>query len=491
MEVTRRYEVGVVLGCLLAGGALLFDQLLLLVGAAGIGASLLVRQYRFTRDVLATADALTVTQSMSQRRVATDEDTSVAVSATLSEPSPLAVAVEPRPPMTATERDPENQSFTLAAGERDATTTFSLRWPVAGKFECEPPTVTLTDPAGLFRSAVPMGDAESVTVAPRRPRALHVGMGGESMSTAFGEHKTGDRGVGLDPAEIRQYVPGDTMRQIDWKATARMNTPHVREFDAETDLSTALVVDHRSSMTTGIEGETKLDYLRHVALAYADNARTNTEPLSLYTVGDAGVTTTRQPDASARHYTDIETRLHDLVSTAVENTTETDPTTNGPSGARAQTPREAREMATHLRSEDSAFGRTLLPYVVESERYVQRIEGDPLYKTVRTYLGGVRGSVMTVILTDDTHRMEVREAVRAARRRSEHVLVFLAPTVLFERGGVGTVESAYEGYVDFEEFRRDLTRIDGVTALEIAPADRIEAILAETRRAKEPAAGGR
>ena len=58
--------------------------------------------------------------------------------------------------------------------------------------------------------------------------------------------------------------------------------------------------------------------------------------------------------------------------------------------------------------------------------------------------GGIQGSVVTVILTDDTHRMEVREAVRAARRHSEHVLVFLAPTVLFERGGIRTVETAYE-----------------------------------------------
>ena len=111
-------------------------------------------------------------------------------------------------------------------------------------------------------------------------------------------------------------------------------------------------------------------------------------------------------------------------------------------------------------------------------------------KRLKHIFGVSTGSVVTVILTDDTHRMEVREAVRAARRHSEHVLVFLAPTVLFERGGVRNVETAYEEYVDFEEFRRDIARIDGVSAFEVGPADRIEAILAETRQTRKTAVRG-
>jgi uncharacterized protein (DUF58 family) len=492
MEVTRRYEAGAVLVCLLAGGAWLLDRPLLLLGAAGIGASLLVQQYRFMRDVLTTTDDLTVTQSLSRPRVSTNEELSVAVHASLPEPAGLSVTIDPQPPVTATVCDPEHRQFRLETGEQDAKTTFSLRWPAAGKFECTPPSVTLTDRAGLFRSTVPLGDTATVTVVPRRPRSLHVGKGGKRISMAFGEHKTGNFGKGLEPSEIRQYLPGDPARLIDWKATARMGRPHVREFDAETDLSTTLIVDHRSSMATGPVGETKLDYLREVALVYADNAREETEPISLYTVGDAGITTVRQPASNARHYTKIETGLHDLVPTTSEDRNDGTTASMTLKGRteETQTPREAREMTKRLQSDDSAFGRTILPYVTRSKRYVQRIEDDPLYKTVRTYLGGVRGSVVTVILTDDTHRMEVREAVRAASRHSEHVLVFLAPTVLFEHGGMGTVETTYEKYVDFEEFRREIARINSVSAFEVGPADRIEAILAETRRTRETVVGG-
>ncbi|MCO8244758.1 MULTISPECIES: DUF58 domain-containing protein [unclassified Haladaptatus] len=481
MEVTRRYEVGVVLGCLLAGGAWLLHEPLFLLGTAGIGAFLLVQQYRFTRDVLRTTDSLTLTQSASHDRVITDEDTSIVIRATLPTTSSLVVTVEARPPISATTLEPERQRLELGPGERDGTTTFTLDWPVAGRFECAPPMITLADQAGLFRSEVPMGPTATVTVVPRRPRNLHVGAGGDRMPTAFGERETRSRGSGLDPADIRQYVPGDTARRIDWKATARSNGLYVREFDAETDVSTILVVDHRSPMTMGVPGGTKLDYVRHVALAYADHARSNTESVALYTVGDSGITNVYQPEASSRHYAQIETQIHDLQPTA-----DTDPNDAAKSDARSgrqeRGTRGSNDLASRLETDGSAFGRNLLPFLSDSQRYVQHVEDDPLYTTARTYLRSIRGSSITVFFTDDTNRTEIRKAVKAARQRSEHVLVFLVPTVLFERGTLHTVDTAYDRYVDFEDFRRGLDRIGGVSAFEVGPSDRIDAILATTRQ---------
>ncbi|WP_458210531.1 DUF58 domain-containing protein [Haladaptatus sp. NG-SE-30] len=482
MEVTHRYWGGVILAGLLAGGAWLLAEPLLLVGAAVLGGSLLVHQYRFTRAVLQTTDNLTLTQSVSHDRVTTDETTPVVLRAMLPDPASIDVTVDARPPVAAHTTEDERHLVTIDTGTQKATATFSLQWPVAGKFELDAPVVTLRDPAGFFRSTVPRGPTATVTVVPRRPRDLHVGAGGERLSTAFGEHKTGRRGVGLDPAEIRQYVPGDTARQIDWKATARTGSPHVREYDAETDLSTVLVLDHRSSMAMGTQGQTKLDYLRHVALAYTDHARSNTEPIALYGIGNDGMTVHDQSDASTRHFTQVDTHLHDLVPTEGSPAQTAIHRQTRPHQRR--TPSDARAAATKLQVDDSAFGTTLVPYFTNTQQYLHHIEADPLYNTVRTYLGRTRGSVVTVLLTDDTHRQEVRETVRMARRHSEQVLVFLAPTVLFERGRLEDIESAYEEYVDFEEFRRGLTRIDGVAAFEVGAADRIEAILASTRQTR-------
>jgi uncharacterized protein (DUF58 family) len=59
------------------------------------------------------------------------------------------------------------------------------------------------------------------------------------------------RGRGLNFEEIRDYRPGDDVRSIDWKVTARLRKPHIRVFDEERDRQALLVVDQRLSMFFG------------------------------------------------------------------------------------------------------------------------------------------------------------------------------------------------------------------------------------------------
>ena len=51
--------------------------------------------------------------------------------------------------------------------------------------------------------------------------------------------------------EIRKYLPGDDVRNIDWKVTARIRKPHVRVFTEERDRPAILVVDQRMPMFFG------------------------------------------------------------------------------------------------------------------------------------------------------------------------------------------------------------------------------------------------
>ena len=59
------------------------------------------------------------------------------------------------------------------------------------------------------------------------------------------------RGRGLNFEEIRDYRPGDDVRSIDWKVTARLQKPHVRVFNEERDREALLVIDQRLSMFFG------------------------------------------------------------------------------------------------------------------------------------------------------------------------------------------------------------------------------------------------
>jgi len=70
-------------------------------------------------------------------------------------------------------------------------------------------------------------------------------------SLLSGRYASRMRGRGLNFEEIRDYRPGDDVRSIDWKVTARLQKPHVRVFDEERDRQTLLVVDQRLSMFFG------------------------------------------------------------------------------------------------------------------------------------------------------------------------------------------------------------------------------------------------
>ena len=85
------------------------------------------------------------------------------------------------------------------------------------------------------------GPARGLSFLPRQP----------SASVLNGRHASRLRGRGLNFEEMRDYLPGDDIRSIDWKATARTGTPHVRVFTEERDRPALLVVDQRMSMFFG------------------------------------------------------------------------------------------------------------------------------------------------------------------------------------------------------------------------------------------------
>ena len=70
-------------------------------------------------------------------------------------------------------------------------------------------------------------------------------------SILSGRYASRLRGRGLNFEELRRYLPGDDVRTIDWRVTARTRQPHVRVYTEEKDRSVLLLVDQRSNMFFG------------------------------------------------------------------------------------------------------------------------------------------------------------------------------------------------------------------------------------------------
>ena len=76
-------------------------------------------------------------------------------------------------------------------------------------------------------------------------------------SLLTGSHASRMRGRGLNFEEIRRYLPGDDVRNIDWRVTARTQKPHTRVFTEERDRPALLLVDQRLSMFFGTQRDMK------------------------------------------------------------------------------------------------------------------------------------------------------------------------------------------------------------------------------------------
>lgn len=471
MDVTRRYWGTAALAGLLTVWAVVLAQPFMLIGAAGIAAWLLSRQYQFVRLANQTVDQVIVTQRLDRTRVSAEETTVGTIEVDSEQPLAEPVQVTLSAPVGSTL---STDTWTIPAGTDHIRQHFEVTWPIAGAFEFEKPTLSMTDSLGLFRQTAPVGAAFSVTVEPRVPSNIHIGEGGDRIAAGFGEHDAETTGGGLTPAKVRKYVAGDSIRQMDWKATARLGEPHIREFEAETDLKTVLIVDHRATMATGRDPERKLDFAKQVAIAFADSARDLADPLACYTVGDGGLTRTFSLATNDDQYRSITRYLRSVEPTTTETTDTAEPSN----------PARTRQITARL-SGTTPFETKLRPFFEDTEPYVQRIANQPLFAAVQTAAAQFDGTVRAVIVTDDKHRTELLEAVKLARRGSGRVVVCLTPTTLYEPRRLGDIETAYERYTEFEDFRRELAALDRVTALEVGPADRLAAILNRTQKRSE------
>lgn len=86
-----------------------------------------------------------------------------------------------------------------------------------------------------------------------------------------GEYESAFKGRGMEFEAVREYVPGDDVRIIDWNVTARMDTPFVKTFREEREQTLMLLVDGSASEDFGSQQRFKREVVAEIAavLAYA------------------------------------------------------------------------------------------------------------------------------------------------------------------------------------------------------------------------------
>jgi len=102
------------------------------------------------------------------------------------------------------------------------------------------------------------------------------------VNTMFaGEYKSTFKGTGVEFLDVREYLPGDDVRTIDWKVTARMGRPYVKKFAEDRELTVILCVDASGSGHFSTRKQFKIEQAAEIAATLAFSAVRNNDKVGL------------------------------------------------------------------------------------------------------------------------------------------------------------------------------------------------------------------
>lgn len=130
--------------------------------------------------------------------------------------------------------------------------------------------------------------------------------------TLSGRYRSAFRGRGIEFEEVREYFPGDDIRSIDWKVTARSRKPYIKSFREERELSVMLAVDVSASTLTGTRMQLRDRVIAQVGAVLTLIAVQNNDKVGLLTYSDA--LETYHPPRRARSA--VWRILHEVLSPA-------------------------------------------------------------------------------------------------------------------------------------------------------------------------------
>jgi uncharacterized protein (DUF58 family) len=120
----------------------------------------------------------------------------------------------------------------------------------------------------------------------KKVRKIEIKTRGLSHQIFSGEYHSAFKGRGMAFSEVREYTPGDDVRTIDWNVTARFNTPFVKVFEEERELSVVLMVDVSASGAFGTNKQFKQDLITELCAVIAFSAAQNNDKIGVIFFSD-------------------------------------------------------------------------------------------------------------------------------------------------------------------------------------------------------------
>lgn len=115
----------------------------------------------------------------------------------------------------------------------------------------------------------------------KKIRKIEIQTKGWVDSIFSGAYHSRFKGQGVHFNEVRQYAYGDDIRRIDWRVTAKLNEPYIKEFEEERDLVAIIAVDMSQSQFYQSGDQSKLDKALELAAILGFSAVANGDQVGL------------------------------------------------------------------------------------------------------------------------------------------------------------------------------------------------------------------
>ncbi|MBC8104523.1 MAG: DUF58 domain-containing protein [Cytophagales bacterium] len=189
--------------------------------------------------------------------------------------------------------------------------TYFIEAQRRGVFPLGPVKVETTDPLGLFVFTTTVDAHTEIVVHPEPLFARDRSIGGEgSYGIRERDGKT-RKGQGMDFHGVREYQPGDELRRVHWRTTARTGKLAVVEFERAYQQNIVIALDLARGTEHGKDRETTLEYAIKVAATLADRTLKAGGGVTLITQSARATVRPREGDPEAARF-----QLFDLMARA-------------------------------------------------------------------------------------------------------------------------------------------------------------------------------
>jgi uncharacterized protein (DUF58 family) len=279
------------------------------------------------------------------------------------------------------------------------------------------------------------------------------------ISSHYGTGRSKQRGIGIEVANTRNYIPGDDFRHIDWKTSLRLNRMFTKEFESDIGLPVFVLVDH--SKTSNSDGN--LDNAVKMANYLIQQAENNDQPAGHITFTHDGITNQALITKGKKQFQ----LSRDLFSLEPKESK---------SYTIAMDSGEIKAFGRKLNSSKDEFCSTLASFFIENSRHLKAMEKQGIYQAIKRVINFSKTPSLVAIITE-RYDAALIESIRLATYYGHKVILIVIPEVSSRAYDVLELEEHYLEYLRFQNKIEKFKHLKGVKVVEAYPGDKPEQII--------------